>query len=248
MNQWSFQNRSPLIHDGDPYSSPYKAAINGHNSLMHYGVKGQQWGVITKEYEPVAVDHRKLRSSQNTIHTTVRRKTTPNQLSRKQKREILRRERQGYYTKENGRTVWHQNGRSYSPSEERQKIMQRAIIGAGAAAALIAIFGGIHMARVRKAKAYSGILSRFISQNPIAKQNSDAGRKLLKRGMELAKQSSSSRKSIKVTNDYLRKKGLELSGRDALRMYKGRKDLSKQLKYAFDRKKVLTYLRKFGKL
>lgn len=29
------------------------------NTLIHYGVKGQKWGVITKEYEPVAVDHRK---------------------------------------------------------------------------------------------------------------------------------------------------------------------------------------------
>lgn len=30
--------------------------------LQHYGIKGQKWGVITKEYEPVAVDHRKTRS------------------------------------------------------------------------------------------------------------------------------------------------------------------------------------------
>lgn len=32
---------------------------NESNYLAHYGVKGQKWGVITKEYEPVAVDHRR---------------------------------------------------------------------------------------------------------------------------------------------------------------------------------------------
>ena len=35
---------------------------NESNYLAHYGVKGQKWGVTTKEYEPVAIDHRKTRS------------------------------------------------------------------------------------------------------------------------------------------------------------------------------------------
>ena len=34
--------------------------ING-TSLAHYGVKGMHWGEITKEYQPVTVDHRKTR-------------------------------------------------------------------------------------------------------------------------------------------------------------------------------------------
>lgn len=43
-------------------TSTLKNASNGQSDfLMHYGVKGQKWGVITKEYEPVAVDHRRMR-------------------------------------------------------------------------------------------------------------------------------------------------------------------------------------------
>lgn len=43
------------------------------NTLIHYGVKGQKWGVITKEYEPVAVDHRKI-GNQTSIVQKVRGK------------------------------------------------------------------------------------------------------------------------------------------------------------------------------
>ena len=34
---------------------------NGKDVLSHHGVKGMHWGEITKEYQPVAVDHRKTR-------------------------------------------------------------------------------------------------------------------------------------------------------------------------------------------
>ena len=57
----------------NPYGSGYKVRkmddesgylihiVKDQNFLAHHGVKGQKWGVITKEYEPVAVDRRKTR-------------------------------------------------------------------------------------------------------------------------------------------------------------------------------------------
>lgn len=57
----------------NPYGSGYKIRkmddesgylihrVEDQNFLAHHGVKGQKWGVITKEYEPVAVDHRKIK-------------------------------------------------------------------------------------------------------------------------------------------------------------------------------------------
>lgn len=43
-------------------TSTLKNALNGQSDfLMHHGIKGQRWGVITKEYQPVAVDHRRMR-------------------------------------------------------------------------------------------------------------------------------------------------------------------------------------------
>lgn len=35
--------------------------IEDQNFLEHHGIRGQKWGVITKEYEPVAVDRRRTR-------------------------------------------------------------------------------------------------------------------------------------------------------------------------------------------
>lgn len=259
MNQWYFQNRSSLVHSEDHYSSVYSGVVRmkDGNVISHYGVKGMHWGEITKEYEPVAVDHRKLKTAQlqtpnYRISTKPRmssaagRKAAPT-MSRKQARAMRRREREGYYTKDaNGRIVWHQNGKEFSPAEERQKLVKKAMIGAGVVAGLLITYGAVRYAKVQRAKAYSGILNRFISQNPGALKNTSEGRKLMKRGMSLAR-ANSSKKLAKSTNKYLGRKGLNLKGRDAMRMYKGRKDVEKQLKYAFDRKKVLTYLKKFGR-
>lgn len=42
-------------------ASTFEIATNDHDFIEHHGIKGQRWGVITKEYEPVAVDHRRMR-------------------------------------------------------------------------------------------------------------------------------------------------------------------------------------------
>ena len=248
MNQWSFQTRSSLIHSEDPYSQPYEAVVHTKgNYLAHYGVKGQKWGVTTKEYEPVAVDHRRLRTAQKPVYSTSTRPQVGYNVTTKQQREQRRREREGYYTTENGRTVWRQNGKTYSPSEQRQKIVKKALIGAGVVAGLLIAYGAVRASKIRKAKAYSGILNRFITQNPTVTQNTDAGRKLLKRGMKLASANSAKSDLIRDTNKYLNQKGLNLSNKEALRMYRRRKSMAKQLNYAFDRKKVMAYVRSHGR-
>lgn len=249
MNQWSFQQRNPLVHSRDPYELPYKAVVHTRKCvpkdvLMHYGVPGQKWGVITKEYEPVAVDHRKMRTS-NVVRTSTTPRSVGSSMSRKQVREQQRRERQGYYTKENGRTVWRQNGKSYSPSEQRQKIVKRALIGAGIVAGLLVTYGAVKYHQVQKAKAYSGILQRFLKQNPAAKLDTPEGRKLYQRGLQLATKNSAGTEAIKSTNRYLRNHGLNLSGRNAMKTYRTRKSLEKTAFGLENRNQVLALIRKY---
>ena len=236
MNQWSFQQRNPLVHSRDPYEIPYKAVVHTKrcvqsDTLMHYGVPGQKWGVITKEYQPVAVDHRKLRTK-SVVRTSTTPRSAGSMLSREgvQSRAMQKREREGYWTKENGRTVWRQNGKSFSPSERRQKIVQRALIGAGIVAGLLITYGAVKYSRVQKAKAYSGILNRFLKQNPGANLNTPDGRKLYQRGLDFAKENSKGDKVIKKTNRYLRQHGLNLNSRQALDMYGQRKGVEKALR------------------
>ena len=249
MNQWSFQQRNPLIHSRDPYELPYKAVVHTrkviqNDTLMHYGVKGQKWGVITKEYEPVSVDHRRMRNN-SIVRTSTMPRSVGSTLSRQQMRQQQRREREGYYTKENGRTVWRQNGKSYSPSEQRQKIVKKALIGAGIVAGLLITYGAVKYHQVNKAKAYSGILQRFLKQNPAAKLDTPEGRKLYQRGLQLAKQNSTGGEAIKNTNRYLRSRGLNLSGRNAMKTYRNRKSLEKAAFGQESRNQALALIRKY---
>lgn len=230
------------------YELPYKAVVHTRKCvpkdvLMHYGVPGQKWGVITKEYEPVAVDHRKMRTS-NVVRTSTTPRSVGSSMSRKQVREQQRRERQGYYTKENGRTVWRQNGKSYSPSEQRQKIVKRALIGTGIVAGLLITYGAVKYGQIRKAKAYSGILQRFLKQNPAANLNTPEGKKLYRRGLELAKANSKGRDAIKNTNKYLRRRGLSVNSNDAMQTYRARKSLEKTLTSQERRNKALALIRR----
>lgn len=248
MNQWSFQQRNPLVHLRDPYELPYKAVVHTRKCvpkdvLMHYGVPGQKWGVITKEYEPVAVDHRKMQTS-NVVRTSTTPRSVGSSMSRKQVREQQRRERQGYYTKENGRTVWRQNGKSYSPSERRQKIVKRALIGTGIVAGLLITYGAVKYRQVQKAKAYSGILQRFLSKNPAANLKTPEGKKLYRRGLELAKANSKGRDAIKNTNQYLKQRGLNLKRNSAMQTYKARKSLEEALTSQERRNKALALIRR----
>ncbi len=230
MNQWSYKNGSTLVHFDKSQSV-----------LMHYGIPGQKWGVITKEYEPVAVDHRRTNTASKNVVYNTRPKATYNV----RPRQIQKREREGYYTKENGRTVWRQNGKSYSPAAERQKIVERALIGVGAVAGLLTIYGALKYRQVQKAKAFSGILNRFLSKNPGASLNTEAGRNLYKRGLALAKENSRNRSAIKATNAYLKRKKLSLSGKKAMEVYRNRKALTKSAYNQEIKNKLFRLIRKY---
>ena len=230
------------------YELPYKAVVHTRKCvpkdvLMHYGVPGQKWGVITKEYEPVAVDHRKMRTS-NVVRTSTTPRSAGSSLSRQQVREQKRRERQGYYTKENGKTVWRQNGKSYSPSEQRQKIVKRALIGTGIVAGLLITYGAVKYRQVQKAKAYSGILERFMHQNPAANLQTPEGRKLYQRGLALAKENSKNRVMVKNTNRYLKSRGLSLDRKSAMQTYRARKSLGTMASYKGSRNRALELIRR----
>lgn len=230
MNQWIYKNGSTLVHFDKSQSV-----------LMHYGVPGQKWGVITKEYEPVAVDHRRTNTVSKNVVYNARPKATYNV----RPRQIQKREREGYYTKENGRTVWRQNGKSYSPAEQRQKIVRRALIGVGAVAGLLAVYGALKYRQVQKAKAFSGVLDRFLSQNPGATMKTESGRNLFKRGLELAKESSKNRSAVKTTNAYLKRKNLSLSGKKAISIYKTRKDLTRMASSQETKNRLTKLIRKY---
>lgn len=245
MNQWFFYNRNSLIHSRDPYDQPYKVIVHikqpmQKDELIHYGVPGQKWGVITKEYEPVAVDHRKTSISKSVV-SNLRPRTTYNVRSK----SVQKREREGYYTKENGRTVWRQNGKSYSPSEKRQKIVQRALIGAGVVAGLLATYGAIRYARVQKAKAFSGILNRFISQNPGANLTTESGRNLYKKGLQLAEENSKKLSVARSTNAYLKRRHLNLNTKGAMAIYKNKRGLVSWASNKEARNKAAALIRKY---
>lgn len=231
------------------YELPYKAVVHTkkcaiqNDALAHYGVPGQKWGVITKEYEPVAVDHRKMRTS-NVVRTSTTTRSVGSSMSRKQVREQQRRERQGYYTKENGRTVWRKNGKTYSPSEQRQKIVKRALIGTGIVAGLLITYGAVKYGQIRKAKAYSGILQRFLKQNPAANLKTPEGKNLYRRGLELAKANSKGRAAIKNANQYLKRRGLSPTRSNAMQTYRARKSLEKTLANRERRIKALALIRR----
>lgn len=261
MSQWYFPQRSSLIHSEDPYLSVYSGVVRmkDGNVISHYGVKGMHWGEITKEYEPVAVDHRKLKTAQlqtpnYRISTKPRMSSAARQkaaqtMSRKQVRAMRRREREGYYTKDaNGRTVWRQNGREYSPSEQRQKIVRRALIAAGVATAVLAAYGAVKYRHIQKTKAYSGILNRFLNQNPGANLSTESGRQLYQKGLNLAKTNSASRASIKRTNRYLKQKGLSLKKKEAVKIYKQNRNIDKLLRTSYKKSRVRNFLKRNGLL
>lgn len=252
MNQWFDKNINSLIHSRAVYLPSYKAVIitKKSNHLAHYGVPGQKWGVITKEYEPVAVDHRKLRGSATSqVRTHTYPRSVGSSVSRKQEQKMRKLEREGYYKKDaNGRTVWHQNGKEYSPSEKRQKIVKRALIAAGVTAAVLATYGAIKYHQVQRNKAYAGILNRFMNQNPDANIGTDSGRALLQKGLNLADTNSSSRAQIKITNRYLKSKGLSVNRKQAAEIYKQGKNANKLLQKAqrYKRSRVRQFLVRHG--
>lgn len=109
----------------------YLVHIQGQSDwLMHYGVKGQKWGVITKEYEPVAVDHRKLRTL-NPI-SKIRAHYQKKDAVQAEKDQIEREQRQAWIEKRN----------------KRFEIAGYAIAGT---ALVLSLYGGYKLSRIKPA-------------------------------------------------------------------------------------------------
>ena len=171
-------------------------------TLQHYGVPGQKWGVITKEYEPVAVDHRKMRRGQE---------------SSSEQRPI--------YKVQGTRFKYH----SKELAERRARIEKKLKTASYIAAAAIGLFiayKSLRYVQVKKAKAYAGILNNFLKRNPTASFKTAAGQQTILRGMNIAKENSRYL-NTKGTISYLKRNGMALKKDQALRIYKARHTMKK---------------------
>lgn len=176
-------------------------------ALIHYGVPGQKWGVITKEYEPVAIDHRRTGNNPNGISGRIKQRINDRRNEARAKDEKFRAEIKANYQKQR---------------EQRQKIAKYGAIGVAALAGLLIAYGTYKYVHVNKMKAYSGLLNRFMRQNPQMNLNDAAGRAMFKSGVEKAAANSRSLKDAVATNRYLKRTGLQIGKSEARRMYSAR--------------------------
>lgn len=176
--------------------------------LQHYGVKGQKWGVITKEYEPVAVDRRKLRTatpSTNTYNKLARPAPTRD-------RQLTAKVKKGWVTEKRERY--------------NKAINVAGYIGTGLLLGALG-YGMYKYAKITKAKAYAGSLTRFLSRNPSVNLNTESGRQLLQKGLNTARASSRGFASAKTVSDYYKSRGLGIPRKQALHIYKARNLLTR---------------------
>lgn len=195
--------------------------------LQHYGVPGQKWGVITKEYQPVAIDRRKLKRptpSTNAFNKTFRPPESKNQKLMSQKPNA------GWSSKKYG--------------DRNKKLRRAAYIGA-AAIGLITAYGTYKYIHTTKAKAYSGILQRFLSQNPGANMATESGRQLLQKGQHFAEMNSKTLKTAKLTNGYLNRKGLNVASKEARRIYSSRRLINRVSKIPIGKNKFMRAVNRF---
>lgn len=193
-----------VVHIKPTIKNPY---LKETDPIVHYGVKGQHWGVITKEYEPVAVDHRRTGNNGYQKQGLISRSIggMRNKIRAREEKEIAAFKAE----RAKGRAI-------------RQKALK---YGGYAGAALIGIliaYGSYKYVHMNKAKAYSGLLSRFLEMNPAAKTNTPAGRMLLKSGVEKARMNSRHLSDAISTNQYLKSRGLNVGKSQAKRIYSAR--------------------------
>lgn len=182
--------------------------VSDNHALQHYGVPGQKWGVITKEYEPVAVDKRKIKKATSVNPPVKMRRTVGNSLSAKWEKEKAELQKDRQTMRRN--------------IDNRDKMARNWAYAGIAVAGLLAAYGMYRYTHVTKAKAYSGLLERFMSQNPDANLRSEGGRQLLQKGIHYAEANSKKFSAAKATNAYLKKRGLLMKAKDANRIYKAR--------------------------
>lgn len=169
------------------------------NSLIHYGVPGQKWGVITKEYEPVAVDQRKTRgfSPVAKIRSRIAERNARDRAELQQTRE----NRMARFAK----------------NKKRMEIAGKVLAGAIVA---ISLYGAYKLWAIKRNRAYAGLLNSFLKKNPATAGN--AGQ-LLKRGHHLAKANVVNDGLIKNAAGHLKRSGQYIRGKRANRIYKSGK-------------------------
>ena len=176
--------------------------------LSHHGVEGMHWGEITKEYEPVAFDKRKLKKSENGAFPSSRIRTAIRERAAKQRQKEAE--------------DWRQTRKEMlAAREKRDKIAKGLVYGGAILAGLLAVYGAYKLVRIPKSKAYAGIFNRFMTQNP--------GSDPLGRASQLAKANSNTFGQARMANRYLKSRGLAVGGRRASRIY-GAKRLIEKVK------------------
>lgn len=210
--------------------SPSWSAVRREDSkpdyLMHHGIIGQRWGVITKEYEPVAVDHRKSRGLFSKQRAKIRRQIRKDNLEVQKLNEERRRK-----------------------TENRKKIVKTASTALAIAGAAALIYAGYRHMRLNRAKAYAGVLNNFLTKNPGASFYTSEGKKIIRRGAELAKSNSSDLGSAKLTNQFLKRQGhfsgmlhnrkaRSLYNKQALKLYRSRRLIERAAKKKVSARKL----------
>ena len=180
--------------------------VHKNDSLMHYGVSGQKWGVITKEYEPVAVDHRKTRGFVANRVAKYRQQVARDEAEVRQINEIRRQK-----------------------TEQHRRTRQKIAWAAAAAISLFVIYKGYRYAKIKNARAYSGVLVNYLKKTPGANLTTPEGKALYKRGMELAKANARIVDNSEGVARYLERTGQAIPKKEALRYYKLRRATGKYL-------------------
>ena len=144
--------RKPIVNGLEHGSSirMKKRQTSNNDFLMHYGIKGQKWGVITKEYEPVAIDHRKLRKSI---------KSKPNFASRVHSR--INAERANDQAQVEAEKEYRKNKR-----ERNTKKIKIAGATLGSSLLLISLLGNVKSSGVKIGETYKNGLHSLLKLKP----------------------------------------------------------------------------------
>lgn len=187
----------------------FSGESRNNDSLKHYGVQGMHWGEITKEYEPVAFDKRKLKKASAVGSTSGARRSIGSRLQQERKKA----RQQELDEIREAREAMKAN------RERRDHMAKMLVYGGVALAGLLSAYGIYRYTHVAKAKAYTGIMNRFLKQNPGALGTG--------RAAQLAAANSKSVAQAHAVNRYLSRKGLGMSGKRVMSVYSAKNLIAK---------------------
>ena len=179
-------------------------------SLSHHGVQGMHWGEITKEYEPVAVDHRKIKTANNP--TPARAGATFSSGIAKMKAARKQREAEQYK---------RDRQEMLAAREHRDKLARNLAYGGAIVAGLLLAYGTYKVTKIQRARAYSGLLNRIMTQNPNMS---------LSTASRMANFNTRMPEGAKMINRYLKSKNLTVGIRRSNRIYGAKNLISRMSK------------------